>query len=531
MKQTSRKADNQRQRLRLADGLVEPTRSPTKRLLNLLLEFSYRMRTALGAGLVILMIEVGMTSASAETFYTAPAGNDNNPGTQLRPLRQIRKALSLVKPGDTVLVNDSDYLGFDMSELNATAGLPITIRALGANANILPTSDRGDNRDTILVTHSSHVVIDGLRSYQANRAAVRVDNSPHVTIRNGVFGNNATWGIFTDFSDDLLLENNECFGSVEQHGIYVSNSGDRPVVRGNRVHDNHSSGIQLNADASQGGDGIITAALIENNVIYNNGTGGGGALNLDGVQDSVVRNNLLFNNHASGIICFQIDGAAGPTGMQILNNTIDMPTDGRWALNFVQSTGKNFARNNILYNRHSFRGGLRFGDDNDLDNTDSDYNILDRVGPDDGDTRFTLAEWQAQGYELHSLSAPLSNLFVNAAAADYHLFAGSLAVDKGQSLGNVPADLDGRVRRFGAAPDIGCYEFAPPRLEIVRLGDGQIQLRFLSGAGMAYRVDASTDLRGWDVLFRFIGSDEPWQFVEAAAKNLNQRFYRIVPGQ
>jgi hypothetical protein len=121
-------------------------------------------------------------------------------------LRQIRKALSRVKPGDTILVSDGDYLGFDVRDLNATADLPIIIRALGANANILPTSDRDDNRDTILVAFSSHVVIDGLRSYQANRAAVRVDNSPRVTIRNGVFGNNATWESSPDFSDDLLLD-------------------------------------------------------------------------------------------------------------------------------------------------------------------------------------------------------------------------------------------------------------------------------------------------------------------------------------
>jgi parallel beta-helix repeat protein len=86
----------------------------------------------------------------------------------------------------------------------------------------------------------------------------------------------------------LLLENNECFGSVAEHGIYVSNSGDRPVLRRNRVHDNNASGIQLNADLSAGGDGIITGALIEANVIYNNGTGGGAAINLDGVQNSIV---------------------------------------------------------------------------------------------------------------------------------------------------------------------------------------------------------------------------------------------------
>ena len=119
-----------------------------------------------------------------------------------------------------------------MDEINGLPGQPITIRATGANAVVTVTTDRPDNRDTIFITFSDWIVVDGLRASNANRAAVRIDQSHHVTVRNGVFGNNGTWGIFTDFSDDTLLEGNECFGSVGEHGIYVSNSSDRPVVRG-----------------------------------------------------------------------------------------------------------------------------------------------------------------------------------------------------------------------------------------------------------------------------------------------------------
>src|SRR5438093_3946956 len=144
------------------------------------------------------------------------------------------------------------------------------------------------------------------------------------------------------------------------------------------------------------------------------------------------------------MICFQIDGAAGPKGMQILNNTIDMPFDGRWALNFLQSTGRNIARNNILFNRHTFRGGLRFGDKTDLANTDSDYNILDLVTPDDSDTLVDLSDWQAQGHEPHSLSAPMTSLVANATERDYHLVAESPAVDRGALLVNASTDLEGR---------------------------------------------------------------------------------------
>jgi parallel beta-helix repeat protein len=402
------------------------------------------------------------SASAATTYYVAPSGSDSNSGSLAAPFREIRKAISVSQPGDTALVADGSYKGFDLDSMAGTSLAPFTIHALGSAANVLPTMDRSDNRDTIHILFSSYVVIDGLRGFNANRAAVRIDQSDHVTVRNGVFGNNATWGIFTDFSDDLLLENNECYASGTQHGIYVSNSGDRPTVRGNRVHDNAGCGIQLNADLSQGGDGLITGAVIENNVAWNNGTAGGSAINLDGVQNSIVRNNLLYNNHASGIACFQIDGAAGPTGMQILNNTVDMAGNGRWALLIKSSTGPNVVRNNILYNQNPNHGGIDYGDATDVANTDSDYNIMDAVTPDDS-SRVTLAQWQPAGHEPHSFSATPAALWVNETgpSPDYHLKANSPAIDKGQTQGNVPTDIEGRSRPVGSAYDIGCYEFAP----------------------------------------------------------------------
>jgi parallel beta-helix repeat protein len=411
------------------------------------------------AGLTLFLL--GGLVAQATTYYVSPAGSDGNSGAQGFPLREIRKAISVAHPGDTVLVADGSYLGFDLDGMAGTPSAVFAIRAQGGGAVVTATTDRSDNRDTIHILFSSHVVLDGLRSFSANRAAVRIDQADHITVRNGVFGNNATWGIFTDFSDDLLLENNECYASGTQHGIYVSNSGDRPVVRGNLLHDNAGCGLQLNADLSQGGDGLITGAILENNVIWNNGAAGGSAINLDGVQSSIVRNNLLYNNHASGIACFQGDGAAGPSGMQILNNTIDMASNGRWALLVKSSTGLNTVRNNILFNRNAARGGIVFGDSNDVANTDSDDNILDAVSPDDGGTRIALGAWQAAGHETHSFSASLASLFVNSSGGDYHLKAGSPAIDTGQTQVNVPADLEGRARPVGSAYDIGCYEYAP----------------------------------------------------------------------
>ena len=104
-----------------------------------------------------------------------------------------------MQPGDTIFVADGTYNAFTVDSLNGTATNPITIQALGQNAQILPVTGV---RDTIFVTFSSYIVLDGLRSFNANRAAIRIDNSPNVTVQNGVYGNNAEWGIFTDFSDN-----------------------------------------------------------------------------------------------------------------------------------------------------------------------------------------------------------------------------------------------------------------------------------------------------------------------------------------
>ena len=411
------------------------------------------------------------------TYYISPSGIDTNACSQASPCRQIRRALALATAGDTILVADGSYLGFDVNGINGTAVRPITIRAQGTGAQVTTTTDRSDNRDTIFVTSSSYVVLDGLRASSANRAAVRVDQSPHVTIRNGVFGNNATWGIFSDFSDDLLLENNECYGSVAEHGIYVSNSGDRPTVRGNRLHDNAGAGLQLNADASAGGDGIITGALIENNVIYNNGTAGAAGINLDGVQDSTVRNNLLYNNHATGIVNYQGDGASGPKGMEVSNNTVDQAADGRYALLFAGTVGPSRVRNNILYHPNTARGSITYGNAIDVANVDSDYNVVTRVTPDDGTTLYTLTQWQALGHEPHSITSTPALLFVNPAAADYHLAVASPAIDHGQSLTTVPQDIEGHARPLGAGWDLGAYEStgtAQPTLSIndVTLAEG-----------------------------------------------------------
>jgi hypothetical protein len=396
------------------------------------------------------------------TYYVDPGGLDTNDGSQAHPFREIRQALTKVVAGDTVLVSNGSYLGFDVNNFHGNANNWITIRAPMHNATITVTTDRGDNRDTIFITGSSFIIVDGLRSFNANRAAMRIDASNNITVRNVTFGNNAVWGIFTDFSDDTIVEDSELYGSGSQHGIYFSNSPDHPIARNNTIHDNSGCGIHMNGDESMGGDGLVQSALIEGNTIFNNGASGGSAINMDGGQDSIVRNNVLYNNHASGIANYDGDASSGPKNNEFYHNTIDMPTDGRYALQIQGSVGPVKVRNNILYNRNPNHGGLAYGDANDIANTDSDYNIMDRMTPDDWNTLLTLAQWQAQGHETHSFSSLPSQMFVDYNNRDYHLSSNSTAIDKGETLVKVTVDRDWNPRPSNVTSDIGAYEHQFP---------------------------------------------------------------------
>ncbi|HEY1048731.1 MAG TPA: right-handed parallel beta-helix repeat-containing protein [Prosthecobacter sp.] len=399
----------------------------------------------------------------AADFYVAPEGKDTQAGTSAAPFREIRKALTVIAPGDTVHVADGSYKGFDAVGLGS-ATTTTTLVAPGGKAIITKTTDRGiNNPNNIVVWQCARVVFDGFQSFQAGSAAMRIVECSQVTVRNCVFGDNQRWGIVTSHSDDLLIENNDCYGSIEQHGIYVANSGDRPVVRGNRFHGNGGSGLRSNGDVIQGGDGIITGAVFENNIIYDNGKLGGAAMNLDGLQDGIIRNNVLYDNHATGIALFKGGGSEGPKGMKVLNNTVIMAGDGRYNLRITDAIGPILVRNNFLYNANTIKGPFSWNTPQDAAWTDSDFNAFGGgrfVSTDGESTRISMETWRASGHEPNSApSVNLADAVVNAAAHDYRPKAGSPLIDKASATPDVPQDVAGTSRPQGPAPDIGAWEY------------------------------------------------------------------------
>jgi hypothetical protein len=412
-----------------------------------------------------------VSPAAGSTYYVSPDGSDAAAGTQAAPFRTIQRAASLVDEGDTVVVRAGRYAGFQLGwdfPQSGTASQPITFKA-DPGAVIEGRND--ETADGINLEGSSYVVIDGFTvdnaSGNIDRACIRTVSGRNVTVRNNDVSGCGTWGIFTSHSDYVrIIGNRTSFNNSEpsdNHGIYVSNATVKPTVVENEIRGNRGAGLHMNGDLSMGGNGLITGARIERNVIYGNGEKGGSAINCDGVQASLIRNNLLYDNHASGVSLYRIDAAEGARNNVVVNNTIRMASDGRWAISIKNRSTGNTVSNNILLHDGP-RGAINILPDS-LSGFVSDHNaVTNRFSTDDGESILTLAQWRnATKRDQNSFVAGPAALFAD--ANDYHLSATSPAIDAGSSLGAPDVDIEGKGRPFGSAHDIGAYEFgstSPP---------------------------------------------------------------------
>jgi hypothetical protein len=412
----------------------------------------------LNLALAALLVTAGAAHAAPlRTLYVAPTGNDAADGAAITPWRTLQRAANLVRPGDQVIVRAGNYAGFNLTT-SGTAANPIVFSADPGVVVNSPNPVR--TQDGINLEGASWIVIEGFTVIGMPRTGIRSVTNHHVTIRRNVGDMNGRWGILTGFSDDLLIEDNEMSRSVAEHGIYVGNSGDRPVIRHNHVWGNSANGIHMNGDINQGGDGVITGAVVEGNVIHGNGRTGGSGINGDGVQSSRFVNNILYDNHASGISLYQIDGGQPSRNNLIAHNTIVQAADGRWAINIQDGATGNRVVNNILLTLHSFRGVIDISADS-LSGFVSDSNaVTGRFTTNGGDSILTLAAWRtATGQDLHSFTTTPAAVFVNSAAGDYHIGASSPARDTAMVPTDVTTDFEGLARPSGPASDIGADEY------------------------------------------------------------------------
>ena len=471
------------------------------------------------------------------TYYVSNSGNDANSGLSwTQAFLTIQAAADIVVAGDLVLVADGTYAGFDLRNVNGNSSNPITFQADG---NAVLINQSGPIRDDgINIENADWVIIDGfiVNDITGNGNGIRLVLSDNCVVRNCSCDNNAERGIFTGFTDDILIENNVCTNALDEHGIYVSNSSDRPIIRYNECYDNNNIGIHMNGDLSAGGDGIISDAQVYGNRLYNNNLAAG--INMDGVENPVVYNNLIYNNHfAQGIALFQQDGAIPTRGAKVYNNTIIVPSDGRWGILVKDGSNVNTdILNNIIINLHAWRGCIAIENQSQFS---SDYNIVnDKMSASGDGSTISFTAWQALGFGSNSfLADPLDQIFDDPANDMYYLLDGSQAIDAGTDLVDalVLIDIDGNSRPQGAAYDIGAYEYTTP-LAVDLLNPIQVKV-IHDQAWISWSTASEINSDYFDIMKSRDGID--WEQVEritAQGFSSQRTYYRVKdpntsPGQ
>lgn len=404
-----------------------------------------------------------VATAHAATYYVATNGNDSNAGSQAQPFKTIQKAVGVVRAGDTVMIGAGRYPAFVLRNINGTSVAPITFK--GDPGAIVDRNLSGDNvLRNIEFYGGSYITIDGLELTDSDTgpgptSCIGVENGAG---RGGIKFNSSSAGgpwahhlILTNLNihdlrgtavignlDYLQFINNHVYNNggkgkgwailPEAYGTYLK--GSHIVIRGNVIHGHSGNGIRTGNPP----DEYLYDSIIENNISYNNGgtwshprgaygsadfscepvTGGDGIVLWYG-ERNIIRNNVIFGNVGYGI---RVHG----TNNTVYNNTVYKN----------QATGLYCyeGENTVVKNNISYLSGRE--------------NIF-------------------SGCAQSSNNLTTDPKFVNAGAGDFGLQSTSPAIDKGVTLAEVPTDYTGKARPEGAAYDIGAFEGAGSRANVL----------------------------------------------------------------
>jgi PKD repeat protein len=386
------------------------------------------------ACLLVILLGLGL-SAGARAATTTVSSVD-----------QLRTAIAAAQPGDIIELTDGTYTWSDHSSLAEADDKPyLTIRSQSRNRDAVILQGLGQDDDTtqfiFKLYRSPHFTAEDMTLRDVYWHCVQVnDDSDYCTLRNLKMVNAGegpvkvtSQGTSGPYSD---------YGVVENCELRYDTKGTRDVVEGidivaavgwritNCRFYNVTKGLTDDvayAFFAKGNsqDTLVEGCYFEDCDIALSFGGGG-------TDPAYFRDGDLTYEHRRGIM-----------RNNVVNRTLDVAIYMNTATDFE-------VYNNTLWS--TFTGAdssidVRFASSGTIVNNIASQSYHLRDG--------------GQATESSNLWHATSTLFVDPTAGDYHLLStAAAAVDQGADLSaDVPYDLDGQPRPFGAAFDLGADEY------------------------------------------------------------------------
>ncbi len=437
--------------------------------------------------IVLLFLVVSNGWAQCNCKFTIPPG----------PYTNFDGAAKGVKAGDVICIGAGNIQTIVFSNIVGAPGNPVIIKNCGGQALI-----GGPNYMGIIFKTSKYIHITGtgdpayqygikiVGSQEASQGlaygGLSTDGEiDHIEVANaGYAGIMAKTDPTSDCNDVSMLRPNFTLRNMLIHDNYVHDTRGEGVYMGNSFysgstafcgsmqypHEVRDSKIYNNRFENTGQEAIqvgsgVSGIEIYNNVVHNSGAlnigsqnggiqlgagtagrcygnyiegGPGPMIAVQGIGNDYVYDNVLVNPGAEGItlsvhptpLATDIVNKGYLGGVYIVNNTFINPTKGA-VVEWVSTPEANVLANNLVVNA---------------------------TGAWDDTYKFTT--WtRANNIAVSSAS---NAKFVNAGANDYHLAAGSPAIDAGanESALGVTKDFDGKARPSGSAYDVGAFEYS-----------------------------------------------------------------------
>src|SRR6266508_3344817 len=383
-----------------------------------------------------------VTTVSSTTSYGIYNRSSSNVTISGNTVSGTQSHAIYVSPSSSnVTVNDNQVSGITGYGFWANSSSGVTV----SGNTISNTSNYGLHVDTSsnVTVSGNDVSFAGQRAVDLIKYGIKLTDTTNSLVSGNLSHDNSNDGIFLDATTTgVRVTGNEAFGNARGYsraapGIDVR--GYNNTVDRNISHDNEDSGFQFYTGSHDN--------LVVDNLSYGNGDHGIDDL---GSTNQRIISNTVYDNVAAGI---NVEGSS--TGATIENN-------------IAVDNGINSPRTS---------GNIRV-DSTSTTGTTVNYNLVFLSVPD------VMYQWGSDKYDslqafraatgMESYGDQDDPSWVSAASGDFHLLAGSPAIDSADSAvsGETSTDLEGLPRaddpdthNSGAGvrkyDDRGAYEFQP----------------------------------------------------------------------